>query len=122
MDLTPAQLNVLDNSQEVRIETMSSTGNSRKTIIWIVVVGDEIYVRSVRGEDGHWYQRALTNPLVAIDIDGERVEFRAVHVDDAETILAVTDALQAKYRPGGSLDRMIREEVLDTTLRLDTID
>jgi hypothetical protein len=121
MALSPAQLAWIDETKEVRIETLSSRG-TRKTIIWVVVTGGDVYVRSVRAEDGHWYQRALSNPLVAIDVDGERVEFRAVLVDDADQIMAVTDALQAKYPRGGSLDRMTREEVLDTTLRLDPIE
>jgi hypothetical protein len=121
MALSPAQLAWIDETKEVRIETLSSGGATR-TIIWIVVTGGDVYVRSVRGEDGHWYQRALSNPLVAIEVDGERIEFRAVFVDDADEIMAVTDALQAKYPRGGSLDRMTREEVLDTTLRLDPIE
>ena len=121
MALSPAQLAWIDETKEVRIETVSSRGTT-KTIIWVVVAGGEVYVRSVRAEDGHWYNRALSNPLVAIDVDGERVEFRAVYVDDADEIMAVTDALQAKYPPCGSLDRMTREEVLDTTLRLDPIE
>ena len=121
MALSPAQLAWIDETKEVRIETFSSRGASR-TIIWVVVAGGDVYVRSVHAEDGRWYQRARSNPLVAIDVDGERVEFGAVHVDDADEIMAVTDALQAKYRPGGSLDRMTREEVLDTTLRLDPIE
>jgi hypothetical protein len=121
MALSPAQLAWIDKTKEVRIETLSSGGATR-TIIWIVVTGGDVYVRSVRGEDGYWYQRALSNPLVAIDVDGERIEFRAVFVDDADEIMAVTDALQAKYPRGGSLDRMTREEVLDTTLRLDPIE
>ena len=121
MALSPAQLAWIDETKEVRIETLSSGGATR-TIIWIVVTGGDVYVRSVRGEDGHWYQRALSNPLVAMEVDGERIEFRAVFVDDADEIMAVTDALQAKYPRGGSLDRMTREEVLDTTLRLDPIE
>jgi len=120
MALSDEQLRWVDEKREIRIETLA-TGGPTRTIIWVVVVGDEVYVRSVRGEDGHWYQRALANPLVAIEVDGERMEFRAVHIEDAGTIQAVTDALQEKYPAGGSLDRMTREEVLDTTLRLDPI-
>jgi hypothetical protein len=121
MPLTDAQLTWLDETKEVRIETFSSR-SSPKTIIWVVVADGQVYVRSVRGDDGHWYQRALANPLAAIDIAGDRVEFRAVPVDDAEEILAVSEALRAKYRPGGSLDRMTRDDVLDNTLRLEPIE
>lgn len=118
MALSGEQLDLLDRTKEVEVETFSSRGPT-KTVIWIVVIDGTVYVRSVRGEEGHWYQRALSNPLVAIHAGGERIEFRAVHVDDPEEIEAVDEALKDKYPAGGSLDRMTSEEVLDTTLRLE---
>ena len=118
MTLTKEHHELIDQTKEVRIETFSTRG-ATETIIWIVVVGDDVYVRSVQGEKGHWYQRALSNPLVAILVDGERIEFRAVPVDDPDVFEAVSSALRDKYSPGGSLDRMTRDDVLDTTLRLD---
>ncbi|HJS72417.1 MAG TPA: DUF2255 family protein [Acidimicrobiia bacterium] len=120
MTLTADQIAILDESKEVRIETVGSRG-AVSTIIWIVVAGDEVYIRSVRGDEGRWYQRALADPNVAIDVAGERIAFRAVPVDDSAGIDAVTEALRAKYRPGGSLDRMTRDEVLGTTLRLEPV-
>jgi len=122
MEPTDAQLAIIDDTSEVQIETFSVSGKATKTIIWIVVADGQVYVRSVQGESGHWYVRALSNPLVAIHVDWERIEFRAVHIEDADTIGRVTEALRAKYRPGGSLDRMTRTEVLGTTLRLDPIE
>ena len=118
MALSDDQLDLLDRTKEVKVETLSQHGPVR-TIIWIVVVDGTVYVRSVRGESGHWYQRALSNPLVAIHADGERIEFRAVPVDDAEEIETVSGALRDKYPAGGSLDRMTDASVLDTTLRLE---
>jgi hypothetical protein len=120
MALTDDQLALLDRKQEVKVETVSADG-SAKTIIWIVVIGDVVYVRSVRGASGRWYQRALANPQVAIHADGERIEFRAVHVDDPDVIEAVSGALRDKYPAGGSLDRMTDAGVLDTTLRLEPV-
>jgi len=118
MALSDDQLSLLDETLEVRIETHSD-GDIYETTIWIVVADGEVYIRSVNGEKGHWYQRAISNPFVAIHVDGERLEFRAVHVKDADTIATVSDALRGKYPPGGSLDRMTREEVLDTTFHLE---
>ena len=118
MALSNDQLDLLDSTGEVHIKTRSDRG-TLETIIWIVVVEGVVYVRSVRGEDGRWYQRALADPAVAILVDGQEIDFRAVSVDDPEEIDDVTQALRAKYPVGGSLDRMVREEVLDTTLRLE---
>lgn len=120
MALTTEQLDLLDKTGQVRIETRSERGNV-KTIIWIVVADGGVYVRSVRGDGGRWYQRAVADPAVAIHVDGHRIKFQAVNVDDPGTIEAVSNALRDKYPPGGSLDRMTREEVLGTTLRLDPV-
>lgn len=118
MALSSEQLALLDETLEVRVETRTDRG-AYKTIIWIVVADGEVYVRSVNGEKGRWYQRTLSNPFVAIHVDGERLDFRAVHVKDPDTIQAVSDALRGKYPPGGSLDRMTQAGVLDTTLHLE---
>ncbi|MGB8665686.1 MAG: DUF2255 family protein [Serratia inhibens] len=120
MALSTEQLDWLDETKEVRIET-SDGSRVTKTIIWIVVTEGVVYVRSVRGPEGRWYQRLLENPEAAIDVNGRQVDFRAVPVVEQDEIDAVSDALRDKYPPGGSLDRMTRDEVLDTTLRLQPI-
>jgi len=121
MELSNEQLTLIDRTREVRVETFSTSG-SVKTIIWIAVVDGTVYVRSVRGDEGHWYQRALANPLLAIHVGDQRIEFRAVHVSDPDEIVAVSNALRDKYPAGGSLDRMTRAGVLDNTLRLEPIE
>lgn len=117
---TPDQLALLDETREVRIRTRSGD-RAVDTIIWVVVTDGTVYVRSVTGERGRWYRRALANPNVAILVDGDQIEFEALLVTGPEEIDAVSDALRAKYRPGGSLDRMTSDHVLETTLRLDPV-
>lgn len=117
MALSTEQLALLDETREVLIETDGRV----KTIIWIVVIGNVVYVRSVRGPEGVWYRRALAEPRVSIVVGDDRIDFDASHVTDEAEIEAVSDALRAKYPSGGSLDRMTRDEVLDTTLRLEPV-
>ena len=121
MALTDEQLTLLDETQEVHVRTHSGD-DSKKTIIWIVVSDGEVYVRSVRGDDGNWYQRALADPRVEIIADGDVLEFIARPVERTAEISAVSNALRSKYSPGSSLDAMVRTEVLDTTLRLEPRD
>lgn len=121
MELSNEQLAQIDQTREVRVETFGTSG-AVKTIIWIVVIDDTVYVRSVRGDEGHWYQRALANPLLAIHVGDERIEFRAVHISDPDERVAVSNALRDKYPAGGSLDRMTRANVVDNTLRLEPIE
>lgn len=118
MALTDNQLKRFDETREVHIRTRSGD-RTVETIIWIVVADGTVYVRSVRGEGGRWYQRALANPEVDIVLDGSEIPFRAVHVDGPSEIETVSDALRNKYPPGGSLNRMTSNNVLNTTLRLE---
>ena len=48
-------LSLLDEPKEVRIEPRRE-GDSpeHRTIIWVVVVEGEVFVRSVRGRRGRW--------------------------------------------------------------------
>ncbi len=73
MALTPDQLTLLDTTNEVHVRTRSGD-RTIDTIIWIVVADNVVYVRSVQGEDGRWYQRALADPSVAILVDGQEIE------------------------------------------------
>jgi hypothetical protein len=118
MPLTKDQLSLIDETKEVRIRTRGAT-RGFTTIIWIVVTDGTVYVRSVDGEDGNWYQRALLDPRVEVIVGDQQIPFTAFHVEARDEIDAVSDALRSKYRPGGSLDRMVRDEVLGTTLRLE---
>ena len=118
MALSEEQLSLLDETKEVHVRTRSGDTES-ETIIWIVVVDDEVYIRSVKGEAGRWYQRALADPRVEILVDGEEIPFVARPVERTAEISAVSNALRGKYNPGPSLDAMVSEDVLDTTLKLE---
>jgi hypothetical protein len=52
------ELEELARADEVEIETRRAAGGSRRTIIWIVVDGGHVYVRSVRGPAGAGIKRS----------------------------------------------------------------
>ncbi len=108
-------------AREVVIETRSGdrvTG----TVIWVVVEDEKVYVRSVRGTPGRWYQRALAEPDVTLRVGGNRLRFRAVPAGDDESVERASEGLRRKYPKGRSLDSMLRPEVLRTTLLLEPLD
>jgi hypothetical protein len=110
----------VDAAEEVEIETRRGPAAAGRTIIWIVVDGGQVYVRSVRGPSGKWYQRLRADPGGAIHVAGTRTTVRAVPVDDAAEIERVSAALRRKYaRHHGPLASMLRPETLPTTLRLE---
>ena len=50
-------LHHLADVEELRIGFRRLDGSTRSVPIWVVRVGDDLYVRSVRGPDGGWYRR-----------------------------------------------------------------
>ena len=113
-------LAAIDAAEEVRIETQAPGGDAHRTIIWIMVDDGEVFVRSVDGERGRWYQEAKANPAVAIHLDGRRLPATAIPADDPDSIERVSAALNRKYAGhGGSLRSMLQPHNFATTLRLE---
>lgn len=115
--------NRLAQTEEIQIETRRPGAESpaHRTTIWVVVVGDDVSVRSVRGNAGRWYQEIKANPRAAVHINGQRIQVRAIPVTDDTMIAQVSDAYQRKYRDDPYLPSMVRNEILPTTLRLEPL-
>lgn len=103
------------------IDTARLDGSMRRTRIWIVVADDQVFVRSVRGDRGHWYQSASESPdLVGLRVAGRVIPVRAVHAADDQSIMTTSLGFESKYsRSGASLLSMLQPITLATTLRLE---
>ena len=54
---TSAELDKIGSAEELEIAPLRQDGTLRKpVIIWVVCVGDELYVRSYRGRDSAWFR------------------------------------------------------------------
>jgi len=115
----PETLSLLGRTGEVRILTQPRSGPERRTTIWVVVDGDEVFVRSVRGPRGRWYRDLEANPSGALLVAGYRIDFRAVATPDPAAIARASEALERKYVGGPATRSMLQPETLPTTLRLD---
>jgi hypothetical protein len=93
----------------------------RKIPIWIVVDSDNVYVRSVRGAEGRWYQALAAGQEVQLHAGASTWSIKAEHATDPAEVQRVSDALSQKYqqRWPGPTAAMLREQVLDTTLRVE---
>ena len=118
----PETLRLLEETREVRIETRrDEDAPAHRTIIWVVAVDGDVFVRSVRGEKGRWYREVSANPSAALHVGDRRIPVRAVPVADEPTVGAVSEAYRSKYgrTSPGSTRAMLRPETLPTTLRLE---
>src|ERR671910_945919 len=114
-------LRLLDETREVRIETRREDGSpEHRTIIWVVVVEGEVFVRSVRGAKGRWYREISSNPEGALHVEDDRIPVQAAPTTEAATVDAVSAAFRSKYQQSSpaSTEAMVRPETLPTTLRL----
>ena len=114
-------LRLLEGTKEVRIETRRDADSpEHRTIIWVVVVEGEVFVRSVRGRRGRWYREISSNPEGALHVEDDRIPVRAASVTEGATVDAVSAAFRSKYQQSSpaSTEAMVRTETLPTTLKL----
>jgi len=114
-------LSLLDETKEVRIETRRDADSpEHRTIIWVVVVEGEVFVRSVRGSKGRWYREISSNPKGALHVEDARIPVRATPAAEGATVDAVSAAFRSKYQKSSpaSTEAMVRPETLATTLKL----
>ena len=109
---------LLDRTNEVDIETRSPKGTVHSVPIWLVVDGDDVFIRAYRGPTSRWYRELVARPG-ALVLKGQRIPVRAVAAADDDSVRRTSDGFRKKYRKGSSLDDMLVPLVLPTTLRLE---
>ena len=110
----------LEAVEEVDIETSRGPGAPvHRTTIWPVLGDGQVYVRSLNGEDGRWYQELMANPDAVLHVEGEAVPVRAVRAADPESVARATRGFNEKYAGSPYLHTMVRNEIGPTTVRLD---
>lgn len=118
-DWNPTELGQIAGSREIEVSSLREDGALTKPVtIWAVQVGEELYVRSVRGDAGGWYRAARRRHEGRIEAGdvGVDISFEdAPHHLDAE----VDAAYKEKYGyPSGSVDSVSTDAAQATTTRL----
>jgi hypothetical protein len=86
--------------------------------IWVVRVGDDLYLRSIRGRPGGWFRHALQSLQARIRAGGAERDV-AFEEPDGSVHPAIDDAYRTKYRNSpSSLAAMITPDAAAATLRL----
>jgi hypothetical protein len=90
-----------------------------EVVIWVVVVGDEVFVRSWRGAEGRWYKDLASGGPATLEFPGHRLAVQAVPASDAKSVARTSSEILRKYRHSSHAQEMVRAEILPTTLRLE---
>jgi hypothetical protein len=117
--LTGKALQHLAEVEEIRIGFRRPDGSTRSVPIWVVGVGDDVYVRSVRGPEGGWYRRLRADPDGEVRDGEHRHPVRAEAVTDAGTLDQVTGAYRSKYGASPFVRPLLGGPSVEATLRLD---
>ncbi|SEP32752.1 hypothetical protein SAMN02990966_05115 [Rhodospirillales bacterium URHD0017] len=110
-------LRALRDAKEVAIRTEKHPKSA--VVIWVVVAGDQLFVRSFRGAKGRWYRDLAEGGPATLEFGGRRLAVQAVPANDETAIARASREYLAKYGSSSYARAMVQPDVLPTTLRLD---
>lgn len=118
---TSDELDKVGSAEELALASLRPDGALRNPVtIWVVRVGDGVYVRSVRGRGSRWFRGVQDRHEGHISAGGVEKDVAFVEAHD------VDDEIDAAYRskyggryPDSYVDPMVSEDVRATTLRLE---
>jgi hypothetical protein len=106
-------------ADELEIASVRPDGTLRRPVtIWVVRIGDDIYVRSVGGRDASWFRHAHDRHEARISVVGVIKDVRLV--DTGEDTDAIDAAYRTKYRryAAGIVDSVVSPRAGAATLKL----
>lgn len=116
---TNGELNKIGNAEELLIASKRSDGTLRKqVIIWVVRLGDDLFVRSVKGRTSWWFKGIQTRHAGRIQSGGVEKDVSYVEVND------LNDEIDAAYRKKYSryaasiINSIISQDARSATLKL----
>ncbi len=118
---TSDELNKIGTAEELQIASLRSDGTLRKpVIIWVVRVGDDLYVRSVNGRTSAWFRGTLVRHEGHIQSGGVDKDVAFEEVLDNEIIDRIDAAYRTKYRKYAPqyVDPLMVPEARSATLKL----
>ncbi len=113
-------LDRIGEAEEIDIAPLRRDGTPRKPVtIWVVRVGDDLYVRSARGHDGLWFRAAQASLKGRILVGGAEHDIALVPESDPGLNDRIDVAYRTKYRHWPQyVAPMLTAEVRTTTLKL----
>ncbi len=118
---TNEELKKIEKADELNLSSLRKDGTYRKPVImWVVRVGDDLYVRAVKGRTGPWFRGAQTRHAGRIRSGGVEKEVTFVEAPDSPLHKEIDDAYREKYRryPQEYVDACLTLEARAATIKL----
>jgi len=88
------ELNKIETAEELQIASLGADGTSRMPrIIWVVRLGDDLYVRSVNGRTSDWFRGVQTRHEGHIHAGG--VDKDVTFLEESDS--SINDQIDAAY-------------------------
>ena len=117
---TSDELNKIGKAEELEIASLRSDATLRKLVtIWVVRLGDDLYVRSVNGRGSAWFRGVQTRYEGHIRAGGVEKDVTFVEEADSDINDKIDTAYVTKYRRYASIAKsMVTPEVRSATIKL----
>lgn len=117
---TNDELTKIGSAEELEIAPLRQDGTLRKPVtIWVVRLGDDLYVRSVNGRSSGWFRGTQVRHAGRIQAGGVDKDVTFVEEADPEINEQVDAAYLTKYRRYPQyVAPMVTPEVRATTIKL----
>ena len=118
--MTKFDADTLRAFRDVREPTIRTDKHPKSAVvIWVVVDGDDVFVRSWLGARGRWYKDLAAGGPATLEFAGHQLAVRAIPASDDGSVDRASREILRKYRHSSHAQEMVRSEILATTLRLE---
>ena len=118
---TSDELDRIGTAEELKIASLRRDGTLRKpVIIWVVRLGDHLYVRSVYGRSSAWFRGVQTRHEGQIRAGGVVKDVSFVEEPDPTINDQIDDMYRTKYRryAASIIDSIVSSDARSATIRL----
>jgi hypothetical protein len=118
---TSDELNKIGRAEELEIAPLRGDGTPRNPVtIWVVRLGDDLYVRSYKGHGGAWFRAAQARHEGRIRAGGVQKDVKFVEENDPGVNDQIDTAYRTKYRRHGAqyVNAIVAPQARATTLKL----
>jgi hypothetical protein len=118
---TSNELNKIGNAEELQIASLRSDGTLRNPVtIWVVRLGNDLYVRAVYGRGSAWFRGAQTRHEGQIRAGGVVKDVTFVEEPDPTINDLIDGVYRSKYRryAASIIDSIISPKARAATIKL----